>query len=172
MNFSCSTKLINSLEFNLCMAFFGKKRKDEWAKKGRKSEKRMKERNKAEMSFMCTLFEWLLYFIIASLPYLVNVYNFDLECFYENYDASFFRAFPSSATLLPAHTQKKTQSLPIIHVLWTIFFWVCRCEWMWFFSHFQHTIKSLLLLLAQKHLHTVFQAKEIWHVKFSYPNTV
>lgn len=133
----------------------------------------MKERNKVEMSFMCSLFEWLLYFIIASLPYLVNVYNFDLECLYENYDASFFRAFPSSATLLPAHThRKKTQSFPIIHVLWTIF-WVCRCEWMWFFLIFSMRLSLLLLmLLAQKHLHTVFQGKEIWHVKFSYPNTV
>lgn len=153
--------------------FFWKEKKGWMSEKGRKSEKRMNERNKAEMSFMCTLFEWLLYFIIASLPYLVNVYNFDLECFYENYDASFFRAFPSSATLLPAHTQKKTQSLPIIHVLWTIFFWVCRCEWMWFFSHLQHTIIIVVVVVGtKKHLHTVFQAKEIWHVKFSYPNTV
>lgn len=72
-----------------------------------------KENNgwKSEIRLKCCLcaplFEWLLYFIIALLPYLVNVYNFDLQCFYENYDASFFRAFPSSVTLLPAHIHTK-----------------------------------------------------------------
>lgn len=126
---------------------------------------------KSQCRLGCIL--WLLYFIIASLTYLVNVYN---ECGSPSNVSMLLRELCSSIffrlMLLGCQWKGITQSFSII----CIFFFV---------QHFSSMLLRISVMILYVWLffyptcaipcaHTVFfsQAEEIWHVEFSYPKIV